>query len=131
MANATCSKTKMIRRRITEHSQALMQSNVERYFQLLLLVLLIGLMTYAIRGIYCEIIGDCHVPIHLIGLAVGVISLLAYTPNIFLPQINSYIATYYEGARVYQLYFGYIASIGLLDVLATPRLKRMLVIKKG
>jgi MFS family permease len=97
---------------------------------LILCVLLIGLMTYAIRGIYWAILDDCHVPIHVTGLAVGVMSLLAYTPDVFLPQINNYIATRYEGVTVYQLYFGYIAVMGLLGFFATLKLKRMLAIKK-
>jgi len=98
---------------------------------LIFCILLIGLMTYAIRGIYWAILDDCNVPTHVIGLAVGVISLLAYTPDIFLPQINNYIASRYEGVTVYQLYFGYISVMGLLGVVATLKLKHMLATKKG
>jgi MFS family permease len=100
------------------------------YF-LLTVILLIGVLTYAIRGLYWAILDDCNVPIHVTGLAIGVISLIAYTPDIFLPQINSFIADRYEGITVYNLYFGYISVMGLLGTAAVLKLKKMTASKKN
>lgn len=100
------------------------------YF-LLSIVLLIGALTYAIRGLYWSILDDCNIPLHVTGLAIGVVSLIAYTPDIFLPQINGFIAARYEGVTVYHLYFGYISIMGVLGALAALKLKRMLTAKKG
>lgn len=100
------------------------------YF-LLTLVLLIGVLTYAIRGLYWAILDDCDIPMHVTGLAIGVISLIAYTPDIFLPQINGYIAARYEGLTVYNLYFGYISVMGLIGTLAVLKLKRVTARKKA
>lgn len=100
------------------------------YF-LLSIVLLIGVLTYAIRGLYWSILDDCNIPLHVTGLAIGVVSLIAYTPDIFLPQINGFIAARYEGVTVYHLYFGYISIMGVLGALAALKLKRMLTAKKG
>lgn len=100
------------------------------YF-LLALVLLIGVLTYAIRGLYWAILDDCNIPMHVTGLAIGVISLIAYTPDIFLPQINGYIAARYEGLTVYNLYFGYIAVMGVIGTLAVLKLKRVTARKKA
>lgn len=89
------------------------------------LVLLIGVLTYAIRGIYWAILDNCNIPLHVTGLAIGVISLIAYTPDIFLPQINSFIAARYEGMTIYKLYFGYISVMGIIGVLAVLKLKSL------
>lgn len=98
---------------------------------LLGIVLLIGVLTYAIRGLYWAILDDCDVPIQVTGLAIGVISLVAYTPDIFLPQINGYIAARYEGITVYNLYFGYIAVMGAIGTLAALKLKTMVSKKRA
>ena len=100
------------------------------YF-MLAIVLLIGVLTYAIRGLYWAILDDCDIPLHVTGLAIGVISLIAYTPDIFLPQINGLIAARYEGVAVYHLYFGYIAVMGAIGTLAVLKLKSMTALKKA
>ena len=100
------------------------------YF-LLAILLLIGVLTYAIRGLYWAILDDCDIPMHVTGLAIGVISLIAYTPDIFLPQINGFIAARYEGITVYNLYFGYIAIMGVIGTLAALKLKSMTAKKKA
>jgi MFS family permease len=100
------------------------------YF-MLALVLLIGVLTYAIRGLYWAILDGCNIPMHVTGLAIGVISLIAYTPDIFLPQINGYIAARYEGLTVYNLYFGYIAVMGVIGALAALKLKKVTARKKA
>lgn len=95
------------------------------------IVLLIGVLTYAIRGLYWAILDDCDIPLHVTGLAIGVISLIAYTPDIFLPQINGFIAARYEGVTVYHLYFSYIAVMGAIGTLAVLKLKSMTALKKA
>lgn len=97
---------------------------------ILVIVLLIGVLTYAIRGLYWAILDDCEVPVEVTGLAIGVISLIGYTPDVILPQINAFIAARYEGITVYNLYFGYIAVMGLLGGAAALTMKRMLAHKK-
>ena len=57
------------------------------------------------------------------GLAIGVISLLAYTPDIFLPQIYGFLSARFEAVTAYQLYFGYIACMGIVGMLASLKLK--------
>ncbi|WP_372810870.1 MFS transporter [Pseudoalteromonas nigrifaciens] len=105
--------------------------NLSSIYLLLAVVLFIGVLTYAIRGLYWAILDDCNIPLHVTGLAIGIISLIAYTPDIFLPQIYSFIADRYEGMSVYNLYFGYIASMGLIGTVAILKLKKMTAKKKA
>lgn len=92
------------------------------------LVLLAGLLTYAIRGLYWAILDECGVPTEITGLAIGIISLVGYAPDTYLPIVNGIIVDRYPGVAGYQIYFGYIAGICVLGALVTAwlmvRLKR-------
>ncbi|MDW9249443.1 MFS transporter [Burkholderia cepacia] len=90
---------------------------------LVVLVLFIGILTYAIRGLYWSLLDDCKVPAHCAGLAIGLISVLGYSPDVFVPLINGYVTQTWPGAHGYQLYFGYIAAIALCGAGAAAVLK--------
>ncbi|WP_063552538.1 MFS transporter [Burkholderia territorii] len=93
---------------------------------LVVLVLFIGILTYAIRGLYWSLLDDCRVPTRCAGLAIGLISVLGYSPDVFVPLINGYVTQTWPGAHGYQLYFGYIAAIALCGAGAAAFLKRRL-----
>ncbi|KVV48426.1 hypothetical protein WT27_04095 [Burkholderia territorii] len=81
-----------------------------RYFQLALLVCAAG-------AIY---------PMLYKGLAIGVISLPGYSPDVFLPLLNGWLTTEYSGMQGYQLYFGYIACMSAIGGGACLLLRHML-----
>ncbi|KGB91993.1 MFS transporter [Burkholderia cepacia] len=93
---------------------------------LVVLVLFIGILTYAIRGLYWSLLDDCKVPTHCAGLAIGLISVLGYSPDVFVPLINGYVTQTWPGAHGYQLYFGYIAAVALCGAGAAAFLKTRL-----
>ncbi|MFD1557446.1 nitrate/nitrite transporter [Paraburkholderia silviterrae] len=88
-------------------------------------VLFIGLMTYAIRGLYWTLLDYCAIPMRITGLAIGLVSLVGYSSDIFLPLVNGYFTEHYAGLLGYQFYFAYIAVIGALGGIAALVLKRM------
>ncbi|WP_418789264.1 MFS transporter [Paraburkholderia pallida] len=88
-------------------------------------VLFIGLMTYAIRGLYWTLLDYCAIPMRITGLAIGLVSLVGYSSDIFLPLVNGYFTEHYAGLPGYQFYFAYIAAIGALGGIAALVLKRM------
>ncbi|WP_028204469.1 MFS transporter [Paraburkholderia nodosa] len=88
-------------------------------------VLFIGLMTYAIRGLYWTLLDYCAIPMRITGLAIGLVSLIGYSSDIFLPLVNGYITEHYAGMFGYQIYFAYVAAIGTLGGIAALVLKRM------
>ncbi|WP_414448373.1 MFS transporter [Burkholderia sp. 22PA0099] len=97
---------------------------------LVVLVLFIGILTYAVRGLYWSLLDDCRVPAHCSGLAIGLISVLGYSPDVFVPLINGYATQNFPGATGYQLYFGYIAAVALVGAGAAVMLKRRLSAQK-
>ncbi|MCO7514485.1 MFS transporter [Pseudomonas guariconensis] len=98
---------------------------------LVFLVIFIGLMTYAIRGLYWAILDDCQVPLRVTGLAIGIISLVGYSPDVFLPLLNGWIIDRFPGFLGYQIYFSYVVAMGLLGVVATLVLNRRIQAKAG
>ncbi|MGI9200727.1 MAG: MFS transporter [Woeseiaceae bacterium] len=85
-------------------------------------VITIGLTTYAIRGIFWATLDGCEIPIRIKGLAIGVMSLIGYSPDIYLGLLNGYLLETYPGKTGYDLYFGFIVFMGLLGTIAAWRL---------
>ncbi|NND81770.1 MAG: MFS transporter [Gammaproteobacteria bacterium] len=90
---------------------------------LLAVVLAIGFLTYAVRGIFWSTLESCDISNKIKGLAIGVISLVGYSPDIYLPLLNGYLLETYPGKTGYNIYFLSIAAMGLLGALAAWRLK--------
>ncbi len=89
---------------------------------LLAVVMLVGLTTYAIRGIFWATLDSCNIPFRIKGLAIGVISLIGYSPDIYLPLINGALLEQFPGKLGYSIYFGGIVFFGLLGTLSAWRL---------
>ena len=92
---------------------------------LLGIVLVIGFLTYAVRGIFWSTLESCGVSNKIKGLAIGVISLLGYSPDIYLPLLEGFLLEQYPGKQGYAIYFGGIAAMGLLGAVAAWQLKRI------
>lgn len=90
---------------------------------LVVTVIFIGLMTYAIRGLYWAILDTCNIPLRITGLAIGIVSVVGYLPDTFIPLINGYLTEQFPGALGYKLYFSYIAFIGLIGTLTALALR--------
>ncbi|MGI9270846.1 MAG: MFS transporter [Woeseiaceae bacterium] len=91
-------------------------------FALLGIVLAIGILTYAVRGIYWATLESCDVSNRVKGFAIGVISLIGYSPDVYLPLANNAILARYPDKLGYSIYFLGIAVMGLLGAIAAWRL---------
>jgi predicted MFS family arabinose efflux permease len=89
---------------------------------LLAVIMLIGFMTYAIRGIFWATLDSCGIPVRIKGLAIGVMSLIGYSPDIYLPLINGALLERYPGKLGYSIYFGGIVLFGIFGTLSAWRL---------
>ena len=77
------------------------------------MVLIIGLLTYGVRGLYWATLGGCDVPNRIKGLAIGIISMVGYFPEMYLPLISAPLLEAYPGTLGYQIYYLLIAVCGL------------------
>ena len=84
-----------------------------------------GLLTYAVRGIFWGTLNRADIPEQTKGLAIGVVSFIGYSPDIYLPLINGPILECWPGRMGYSIYFGIIAVSGLIGVAAAFRLQKL------
>jgi MFS family permease len=67
--------------------------------QLFLLLLInsiaIGCVLYALRGIYYALLEEGAIPMALTGMATGLISMVAYTPDVFVPALAGHLLDRY------------------------------------
>ncbi len=90
-------------------------------------IILASTMVYALRGIYFALLAESGVPAVAIGTATGLVSMIGFTPDIFMPVIGGALMDAYPGARGYQLYFGLISgliAVGFVATLLIGRLKK-------
>jgi sugar phosphate permease len=85
---------------------------------LLINVALISGAVYALRGIYFSLLEQGGIPIAITGTATGVISLIGYTPDIFVPTLGGMILDANPGAGGYQNFFLFIATLSLIGSIA-------------
>ena len=91
---------------------------------LLGIVLVIGFLTYAVRGIFWATLESCNVSNSVKGLAIGLISFVGYAPDVYLPKLNNFLLAAYPGKTGYAIYYLIIAGMGVLGAIAALILKR-------
>ena len=72
---------------------------------------------YALRGIYFALLEENRTPKYLTGAAVGLISLVGYTPDVFFGPISGRILDANPGLVGHQNYFVFLASITVAGIL--------------
>ena len=77
-----------------------------------------ALAVFALRGIYFALLEETGIPLHLTGIAVGTISMLAYTPDIFAPLLAGWLVDNSPGVLGYQRYFGILAAVAVIGLAA-------------
>ena len=91
---------------------------------MLAVVLLIGLLTYGVRGLYWATLGGCDVPNNIKGLAIGIISMIGYLPELYLPLFSASLIEQYPNGLGYKIYYLILSVFGLLGAYAAYLLAR-------
>lgn len=78
---------------------------------------LIGLMIYAIRGLYWSLLGDCKIENNLLGTAIGVVSFIGYLPDLLIPMINTELFNAFGPSGGYNAYFIMNAISAIISVI--------------
>jgi nitrate/nitrite transporter NarK len=80
---------------------------------------------FALRGVYFALLEESGVPENMTGTAVGVISFIGYTPEIFMPLFGGWLIDRWSGeAPGYHVVFGFLGTISAVGVWATISLRR-------
>ena len=99
-------------------------------FLLSVIVVVIGFMAYAVRGIFWATLESCEVPNSIKGVAIGVISTIGYSPALYLPALNNYLLEVYSVKQSYVVYYLIIAVMGLLGAFSALLLRRIVKAKQ-
>ena len=104
-------------------SSGLINTQMNSFFFLSLIITAIG--TYAVRTLYFAALQEGQIPLAVTGTAIGVISLVGYTPDIFVGPAMGYLLDSSPGELGHQHVFmmlsvfaaiGLIASIGFYRI---------------
>ncbi|MGY8945546.1 MAG: MFS transporter [Flavobacteriales bacterium] len=104
-------------------SSGLIQSNMNYIFFLSLIVIAVG--TYAIRALYFAVFHEAKIPVALTGTAVGIISVVGYSPDIFAGPIMGYFLDSYPGALGHQYVFAMLVVFSIIGLIASLRFAQL------
>ncbi|WP_299159822.1 MFS transporter [uncultured Tenacibaculum sp.] len=89
-----------------------------------------ALGTYALRGLYFAIIEETKIPIQFTGTLVGIISVVGFTPDIFMSLFIGYMLGENPTIIEYQHLFSYFSIIPIIGLLATIGFRKTIYKRK-
>ncbi len=80
---------------------------------------------FALRGIYFALLEESQIPLIMTGTAVGVVSFIGYTPEIFMPLLGGWLIDHWSGGETgYQVLFVFLGLMSAVGIAATLALRR-------
>lgn len=73
---------------------------------------------FALRGVYFALLEEGGVPLAVTGTATGALSVIGYTPDVFMPMVGGVLLDGYPGALGYRYFFMFIVGLCILGLLA-------------
>ena len=61
----------------------------------------------------------------MLGTAIGVVSIVGYSPDAYVPQVAAWLHTHYDTKTAYQGFFAYVAAVAGIGMLASWLLYRL------
>jgi len=95
------------------------------YWLLILTVAGTSVGIYALRGLYFALFEEARVPLAVTGSAVGLVSVLGFTPDIFMGPLMGYLLDRSPGAPGHQHVFATVALFGLVGLAASLLFRRV------
>jgi nitrate/nitrite transporter NarK len=93
---------------------------------MILNVAIASIAVFAMRGIYFALLDEGGIPLAVTGTAAGVISVIGYTPDIFMPLLGGVILDRLPGTEGYKLFFLLVAGMCAIGLMATLALYRII-----
>lgn len=79
---------------------------------------------FALRGIYFALLEESKVPLHVTGTAVGVVSFIGYTPEIFMPLLGGVLIDHWNGGITgYQIIFALLVLACFMGIITAWMLR--------
>jgi nitrate/nitrite transporter NarK len=106
---------------------AVIPGNPGLIFIMLVNIAVASVAVFASRGVYFAMLEEGNIPLSLTGTAVGIISIIGYTPDIFMPVLGGALLDRYPGAPGYRYLFLFVTGMCVLGLLATLIIMRQSV----
>ncbi len=88
-------------------------------FILIVNTVIASLAIFAVRGVYYAMLEEGGIPIVLTGTATGIVSVIGYTPDIFMPVTGGALLDKFPGALGYRYFFLIIVILCVLGLLSS------------
>lgn len=85
----------------------------------------IAIAVFALRGIYWALLEESKVPIVVTGTAVGLISMIGYTPDVFAYPLVGWLVDSFGADIGYRYYFSVLTGVAITGVVSTVALAWM------
>ncbi len=80
---------------------------------------------YAVRGVYFALLAEGRVPLAFTGSAIGVVSLVGFTPDVFMGPLMGVLLDNAPGVPGHQHFFWVVAAFGVVGLIAAIIFRRV------
>ena len=80
---------------------------------------------YALRGVYFALLAEGSVPLAFTGSAIGVVSVVGFTPDVFMGPLMGILLDNSPGIQGHQHVFATVAIFGVVGLAATAMFRRV------
>lgn len=98
----------------------MLSSNLSGFLQMAILTsacVIVYVAMYSNFGIYYSLLSEGKIPMHLTGMAIGIISTFGYLPEVFAPLLAGDLLDRYAGVKGYHYYFSIMIIMAILGVI--------------
>ena len=88
-------------------------------------LIIVATGTYAIRGLYFSVLKDGKIPYILSGTAIGLISMVGYSPDIFATPLYGYLLDNYPGIKGHQYVYLILFISSILGIYVSLKFKKL------
>ena len=88
-------------------------------------LIIVATGTYAIRGLYFSILKDGKIPYILSGTAIGLISIVGYSPDIFATPLYGYLLDNFPGIRGHQYVYLILFISSIVGIYVSLKFKKI------
>ena len=104
-------------------ASGLIKVSMNMLFFISLIIVATG--TYAIRGLYFSILKDGKIPYILSGTAIGLISIVGYSPDIFATPLYGYLLDNFPGIRGHQYVYLILFISSIVGIYVSLKFKKL------
>jgi len=104
-------------------ASGLIRVSMNMLFFISLIIVATG--TYAIRGLYFSVLKDGKIPYILTGTAIGLISMVGYSPDIFATPLYGYLLDNYPGIKGHQYVYLILFISSIFGIYVSLKFKKL------